>query len=113
MDAWDEAVKWNEEATRVKGEELASLMALKMVHTVSPSLFPLQITISYHTSSPQAPNCGDLRLKVGALCFTFISVEKNLNFMPAAPKRRVVFSLQQLGAEDSENFSSAFKILDP
>ena len=41
MDAWDEAVKWNEEATRVKGEELASLMALKMVHTVSPSPFSL------------------------------------------------------------------------
>ena len=108
MDAGDEAFKWNEEATRVKGEELASLMALKMIHTVSPSSFPLQITISYHTSSPQAPNCGDLRRKVGALCFTITSIEKNLNFMPVAPKRRVVFSLQQLGAEDSENLSSAF-----
>ena len=76
MDAWDEAFKWNEEASKVKGEELASLMALKMIHTVSPSLFPLQITISYHTSSPEAPSCGDLRLKIGALYFTFISVEK-------------------------------------
>ena len=37
MDAWDEAFKWNEEATRVKGEELASLMAPKMVHAVSSS----------------------------------------------------------------------------
>ena len=41
MDAWDEAFKWNEEASKVKGEELASLMALKMIHTVSPLLFPL------------------------------------------------------------------------
>ena len=75
MDAWEEAFKWNEEAAKVKGEELASLMSLKMIHTVSPSPFPLQITIYYHTSSPQAPNCGDLRSKVGALCFIFISVE--------------------------------------
>ena len=40
-DAWDEAFKLNEEAARVKGEELASLMALKMIHAVSPSTFPL------------------------------------------------------------------------
>ena len=41
MDAWNEAFKWNEEATRVKGEEMASLMALKMIHTVSPLPFSL------------------------------------------------------------------------
>ena len=40
-EAWDDAFKWNEEAARVKGEELASLMALKMIHAVSPSLYPL------------------------------------------------------------------------
>ena len=41
VDVWDEAFKWNEEDNRVKGEELASLMALKMIHVVSPLLFPL------------------------------------------------------------------------
>ena len=41
MDAWDEAFKWNEEASKVQGEELASLMALKMIHNVSPSPFLL------------------------------------------------------------------------
>ena len=76
MDAWEEAFKWNGEAAKVKDEELASLMSLKMIHTVSPSPFLLQITTSYHTSSPQAPSCGDLRLKVGALCFNSISAEK-------------------------------------
>ena len=55
MDAWDEAFKWNEEASRVKGKELASLMALKMIHTVSSLLFPLQITISYHTRDRNYP----------------------------------------------------------
>ena len=40
-EAWDDALKWNEEAARVKGEEFASLMGLKMTHVVSPSLYPL------------------------------------------------------------------------
>ena len=57
MDAWEEAFKWNEEAAKVKGEELARLMSLKMIHTVSPLPFLLQITASYHTSSPQASGC--------------------------------------------------------
>ena len=39
MEAWEEASKLNEEAARLKGEELASLMALKMVHDVSSSLY--------------------------------------------------------------------------
>ena len=41
VEAWEEAFKWNEEAARVKGEELASLMALKQIHTVSPLLYKL------------------------------------------------------------------------
>ena len=98
MDAWEEAFKWNEEVAKVKGEDLASLMSLKMIHTVSPSPFLLQITTSYHTSSPQAPSCGDLRLKVGALCLYFHLCRKFLNFMPVAPKHRVVFACNQLGA---------------
>ena len=40
-EAWDDAFKWNEEAARVKGEELASLMAFKMTHAISPFLYPL------------------------------------------------------------------------
>ena len=96
VDAWDEAFKWNEEAARVKGEELASLMALKMIHAVSPSVLSLQTVVTWV-------------FKVGASCFTSIFVDKNLNFMSVAPKCRVVFSLQQLGAEDSENLSFAFR----
>ena len=92
MDAWEEAFKWNEEAAKVKGEVLASLMSLKMIQTISPSPFPLQITISYHTSSPQAPNCGDLRLKICAFILYFHLYRKNLNFMPVAPKHRVVLA---------------------
>ena len=67
-------------------------MALKMIHTVSSFLFSLQITITYHTSSPQARSCGDLRLKIGAFILYFHLYRKILNFMPVAPKHRVVLA---------------------
>ena len=39
MEAWEEAFKLNEETTRLQNEELSSLMALKMIHSVSFSFF--------------------------------------------------------------------------
>ena len=35
METWEEASKLNEEVARLQGEELSSLMALKMTHNVS------------------------------------------------------------------------------
>ena len=39
MEAWEEASKLNEEAAKLQSEELSSLMALKMVQTVSSSIY--------------------------------------------------------------------------
>ena len=43
MEVWEEASKLNEEATRLQNEELSSLMALKLIHSVSFSFF-----LSFH-----------------------------------------------------------------
>ena len=39
MEVWEEASKLDEEVARLQSEELSSLMALKMTHTVSSSLY--------------------------------------------------------------------------
>ena len=48
MEVWEEASRLNEEAARLQGEELSSLMALKMTHNVSSSPCSLQLyLVSY------------------------------------------------------------------
>ena len=54
METWSEASKANEEVAKFANEELSSLRALKMIHTVSPFLlFVCNYALPYF-SSPQA-----------------------------------------------------------
>ena len=53
MEAWEEASKLNEEVTRLQNEELSSLMALKLIHSVSFSFFLSAITTSTISVAPK------------------------------------------------------------